>query len=52
MFTLQKGMGHSTLAMTERYLAISNDDLKCAHEKALPASDLFSGHRKCVVRKV
>lgn len=48
VFTLQKGMGHSTLAMTERYLAISNDDLKRAHDKASPVSALFPAHRKRV----
>lgn len=48
VFTLQKGMGHSTLSMTERYLALSDEDVRRAHEKASPVSAMFPGPRKRV----
>jgi len=46
VFTLQKGMGHNNLSMTRKYLALSDDDLRIAHEKASPVLALFSTPRK------
>ena len=46
VFTLQRGMGHSTLAMTEKYLALSDDDIRRAHEKASPVAAMFPAPRK------
>ena len=46
VFTLQRGMGHSTLSMTERYLALSDDDVRRAHEKASPVAAMFPAARK------
>lgn len=48
VFELQKGMGHSTLSMTEKYLALSLDDLRKAHEKASPVKALFPEKKKRV----
>ena len=46
VFTLQKLLGHSTLSMTERYLALSNDDIQRVHAKVSPVSALFPPIRK------
>ena len=46
VFTLQKGMGHSTLSMTEKYLALSDDDVRNAHEKASPVAAMFPAPKK------
>ena len=45
-FTLQKGMGHHTMSMTRKYLALSDDDLKRVHEKASPVAAIFQAPRK------
>lgn len=46
VFSLQKAMGHSTLSMTERYLALSDDDIQRAHQKASPVSAMYPATRK------
>lgn len=46
VFSLQKAMGHSTLSMTERYLALSDDDIQRAHQKASPVSAMYPAARK------
>lgn len=46
VFSLQKAMGHSTLSMTERYLALSDDDIQRAHAKASPVTAMFPAPRK------
>lgn len=46
VFTLQRGMGHSTLAMTEKYLALSDDDVRQAHEKASPVAAMFPAPKR------
>lgn len=45
VFALQKGMGHSTLSMTEKYLALSSDDLRKAYERSSPAQMFFPQKR-------
>lgn len=46
VFTLQRGMGHSTLSMTEKYLALSDEDIRRAHEKASPVAAMFPAPKK------
>ncbi|MGI6784892.1 MAG: tyrosine-type recombinase/integrase [Aminivibrio sp.] len=46
VFSLQRSMGHSTLSMTEKYLALADDDIQAAHEKASPVKDLFPAPKK------
>ena len=43
VFTLQRSMGHNTLTMTEKYLALSDDDIRQAHRTASPVAALFQG---------
>jgi integrase len=40
---LQQQMGHSTLAMTRHYLALSDEDLRRAHRLASPVAALLGG---------
>lgn len=35
-FTVQKALGHTTMEMTRRYVALVNDDLKAEHAKSSP----------------
>lgn len=46
VFSLQRSMGHSTLSMTEKYLALADDDIQLAHERASPVKDLFPAPKK------
>lgn len=39
-FTVQRVLGHSTLEMTKRYVKLSQEDVKQAHEKASPVQKL------------
>jgi site-specific recombinase XerD len=41
VFSLQRSMGHSTLSMTEKYLALADDDIQAAHDKASPVAAMF-----------
>ncbi len=41
VLTLQRIMGHTTLAMTQRYLSMVNDDLSREHAKASPVNALL-----------
>ncbi|NCB17479.1 MAG: site-specific integrase [Synergistales bacterium] len=45
-FLLQRSMGHSTMAMTMQYLALSDDDIRQAHRAASPVAALFPAPRK------
>ena len=45
VFVLQKLMGHSTLDMTKRYLALTQEDIQKQHAKASPVNML-----KCVMK--
>ncbi len=46
VFTLQREMGHTTLSMTERYLALCDDDLKAVHKRVSPVASLYPEKRK------
>lgn len=46
VFSLQRSMGHSTLSMTEKYLALADDDVQAAHEKASPVAAMFPGKKR------
>jgi len=41
IFALQRIMGHTSLEMTRRYLALTDQDLKEAHAKASPLNNLL-----------
>jgi integrase/recombinase XerD len=40
IFTLQRILGHSTLAMVNNYLSLVKDDLHSAHRSASPVGSL------------
>jgi site-specific recombinase XerD len=42
-FSLQRMLGHTTLDMVKRYVALSDADLAVRHQTASPADRLFSG---------
>ncbi len=44
--TLQKEMGHTTISMTQKYLALSEDDIQTAHAKASPVSNLLPRRKR------
>lgn len=52
IFALQKEMGHSDLEMTKRYLALSDEDVREAHTKATPLSNLLRETSKKALRKI
>lgn len=39
-FAVQKTLGHSTMEMTKRYVALINDDLKAEHAKTSPLNNI------------
>ncbi|MFI2857527.1 tyrosine-type recombinase/integrase [Paenibacillus sp. JSM ZJ436] len=39
-FATQRALGHATMEMTRRYIALVNDDLKAQHSKASPVQKL------------
>jgi site-specific recombinase XerD len=52
IFALQRIMGHSSLEMTRRYLALTDQDLKEAHAKASPLNNLMGMTSRGRLRKV
>ena len=49
-FGLQRTLGHSTLVMTKRYVALTDRDLREQHKEASPLNGLMPGTRR--VRKL
>jgi hypothetical protein len=45
-FALQRILGHSTLAMTRNYVALTDTDIKAAHLRASPADRLYHGSKR------
>jgi len=45
-FSAQKALGHSTLEMTKRYVALVNNDLRTDHEKASPVNTLLPQNKR------
>ncbi|KOY12589.1 tyrosine-type recombinase/integrase [Paenibacillus xylanivorans] len=41
-FAVQRSLGHSTMEMTRRYVALVNNDLKAEHAKASPVDRILS----------
>ncbi|WP_291578750.1 tyrosine-type recombinase/integrase [Clostridium sp. UBA6640] len=46
LFTLQRIMGHSSLATTRKYIQLETEDLKKKHRKASPIDRFFDGGNK------
>lgn len=46
VFTLQRTMGHAQLSMTEKYLALSDEDLQHAHQESSPINALLPAPRR------
>ena len=46
VFSLQRTMGHTTLTVTQGYIALSDSDLAAAHEKASPVAAMLPSPRK------
>lgn len=46
VFSLQRLLGHSTLAMTRNYVTLTDADLKAAHTRASPADRLYGGRQR------
>lgn len=44
--TLQKEMGHTTISMTQKYLALSENDIQTAHAQASPVSNLLPRRKR------
>lgn len=45
-FSLQRILGHSTLAMTRNYVTLADSDIKAAHLRASPADRFYSSARR------
>ncbi len=50
-FTLQRLMGHSSMEMTKRYLALTHKDMEYAHQKATPLQRVLPRRRKRKIKK-
>lgn len=46
VFTLQRILGHSTLAMTRNYVTLTDTDIKATHLRASPADRLYRQPRR------
>ncbi|MEC0369991.1 tyrosine-type recombinase/integrase [Paenibacillus chibensis] len=45
-FSAQKALGHSTMEMTRKYIALVNNDLKMEHQKASPLNTVLNSKVK------
>jgi integrase len=52
IFALQMEMGHSDLAMTKRYLALSNNDVRAAHTEANPLKGILKSRSEKRLRRI